>query len=381
MRQQFERPGDRQPDKVLQGRPVCVSSTFPLSTRFSTMPETHRYNDPPCGQVISAVFNRPGTLPQQHTDQRRSREQGERVDEPIHHAVRDIRVLVPNMTLGDQTPEIAPDRIPGPSEDLLQEPPVRLHRGQEFGLFADLHVSVPPVADHPSGEKLVVPRVQVILAHPKVVRETVDEFGVLENDGTVGSRPSGQTRNSTIDMGRARDFNVPDRQSESGQDFPNGHPFPARLDPLTRPDTTDLLILETSEGVGQERGRPDGIVIGKDDNVGRRVPDPVHHLETLVRQRDGQHADLVRVHRVGQLLKRALHGLLGDDDDLLGIPLEPRKGGLYTTTRRGQCQSAKRVRETSDPPLNSSPASMVGTIIVTSSLAIYVGFSGRGTGR
>jgi hypothetical protein len=31
--------------------------------------------------------------------------------------------------------------------------------------------------------------------------------------------------------------------------------------------------------------------------------------------------------------------------------------------------------------LNSSPASMVGTMIVTSSEAIYVGFSGRGTGR
>ena len=31
--------------------------------------------------------------------------------------------------------------------------------------------------------------------------------------------------------------------------------------------------------------------------------------------------------------------------------------------------------------LNSSPASIVGTIIVTSSEAMYVGFSGRGTGR
>jgi hypothetical protein len=35
----------------------------------------------------------------------------------------------------------------------------------------------------------------------------------------------------------------------------------------------------------------------------------------------------------------------------------------------------------SDSPLNSSPASMVGTMMVTSSLATYVGFSGSGMGR
>jgi hypothetical protein len=33
-------------------------------------------------------------------------------------------------------------------------------------------------------------------------------------------------------------------------------------------------------------------------------------------------------------LQGPLHGLFGDDDDLLGVSLEPRKGGLYRLQSR-----------------------------------------------
>jgi hypothetical protein len=284
--------------------------------------------------MISAILDRPRTLPQQHADQRRPGEQGERVDEPIDHAVRHVGMFMPDVPFRNQASEIAPHGVPGPSKDLLEEPPVRFHRGQQLGLFADLDVGVPSVADHPSGQELVVTRVQVIFAHPEIVGKAVNKFGILEDDGTVRGGPSGQARDTTVDMGRARNLDIPDRQPERGQNFPHGHPLAAWLDPLTRPDTSNLLILETSEHVGQQGRRPDGIVIGKDDDIRGSMPDPVNHLQSLVGQRDGQDSDLVRVDRVGELLQGPLHGLFGDDDDLLGVSLEPRKGGLYRLQSR-----------------------------------------------
>jgi hypothetical protein len=284
--------------------------------------------------MISAILDRPRTLPQQHADQRRPGEQGERVDEPIDHAVRHVGMFMPDVPFRNQASEIAPHGVPGPSKDLLEEPPVRFHRGQQLGLFADLDVGVPSVADHPSGQELVVTRVQVIFAHPEIVGKAVNKFGILEDDGTVRGGPSGQARDTTVDMGRARNLDIPDRQPERGQNFPHGHPLAAWFDPLTRPDTSNLLILETSEHVGQQGRRPDGIVIGKDDDIRGSMPDPVNHLQSLVGQRDGQDSDLVRVDRVGELLQGPLHGLFGDDDDLLGVSLEPRKGGLYRLQSR-----------------------------------------------
>jgi len=184
------------------------------------------------------------------------------------------------------------------------------------------------VADHPSGQELVVTRVQVILAHPEIMGESVDKLGVLEDDGPISSRSSGQTRDPSVDMSRTRDFYIPDGQPEGGQDLPHRHPIPTRLDPLTRPHPAYLLILETREDVGKQRRRPNRIIIRKDDDIRRRMPDPVDHLKTLVGERDGEDSDLVRIDRVGEFLQGSLHGLFSDDDDLLGIPFEPGKGGL-----------------------------------------------------
>ena len=211
---------------------------------------------------------------------------------------------------------------------MFQEPPVGFHGGEQFGFFADLNVGVPSVADHPSGQELVVTRVQVILAHPEIMGESVDKFRILEDDRSVSSSSSRKTRNSSIDMRRTRNLNIPDGQPESGQDLPHRHPIPTRLDPLTRPHPAYLLILETREDVGKQRRRPNRIIISKDDDIRGSMPDSVDHLKTLVGERDGENSDLVRIDRVGKFLQGTLHGLFSDDDDLLGITFQPGKGGL-----------------------------------------------------
>jgi len=80
--------------------------------------------------MISTLFDRFRTLGQQDADQSGSRQQRERVDEPINHAIRHIRVRRPNVSFRDETSEIASDRIPRPPEDLFQEPPIGFHGGE-----------------------------------------------------------------------------------------------------------------------------------------------------------------------------------------------------------------------------------------------------------
>jgi hypothetical protein len=72
---------------------------------------------------------------------------------------------------------------------LLEETPIRLHRTEQFCLFATLDVGVPSVADHPPRQELVVTRIKMIFAEPVVMREAVEELGIFENDGPVRSSP------------------------------------------------------------------------------------------------------------------------------------------------------------------------------------------------
>ena len=107
----------------------------------------------------------------------------------------------PDVTLHEQTSQIRSPRIPGPPQNLLKEPPVRLHRTEQLCLGAALHVRVPAMADHPARQELVVARVQLVLAQPVVVGETVKEFGVLEDDSAVGGCSAGETGQATVNVG------------------------------------------------------------------------------------------------------------------------------------------------------------------------------------
>ena len=278
--------------------------------------------------MVPSIILRPLTLRDQVEHETRPDEQRQRVEELVDHRVGDIRVSRPDVPLREDGPKVGSPRVSRPPEDLLDEPPVWLHRREELGLLAALDVRVPPVRDHPSGEELVVPRVEVVLSEPEVVGEAVEELGVLEDDGTVRGGSTGEAGDTAVDVGRGGDFDVSDRETEGGEDLPDGHLVPDGLDTLRGPDSADLLVLEAGEHRGQEGGRPDCVVVRKDDDVCRCVSYTVTHLESLVGEGDGEDADPLRVDGVGELLERAEHALLGDDDDLLGLADEPRVGGL-----------------------------------------------------
>ena len=134
------------------------------------------------------------------------------------------------------------------------------------------------MGNHPPSQKLVVARVQVVFAQPIIVSKTMNEFGVLENDRPVRGGTTGQATDAAVDMGRGRDFDVPNGQTESCEDFPNGEFLSDGLNPLRCTDATHFLVFETGENVGKEGRRPDGVIVGKNDNVRRNFLDSLDHL-------------------------------------------------------------------------------------------------------
>lgn len=132
--------------------------------------------------------------------------------------------------------------------------------------------------DHPSGEKLVVTRVEVIFAKPEIVGEAKEEVGIFQDDRTVRSCSTGKTWDTTIYMCGRSDLDVSDGQSERSEYLPDRHPMSTRLDPLTRADSADLLIFKTREDRGEEGRWPDRVVVCEDDDIGGCVSDTVGHL-------------------------------------------------------------------------------------------------------
>lgn len=182
------------------------------------------------------------------------------------------------------------------------------------------------MAHHPPRQKLVIARVELVLPQPVVVRETVQELWVFEDDRSVGSCTARKTWKTAIDMCAGANFDVTDRQTECREDLPNCHAFAHWLDTLTRAYASNLLVFKTCEHIWQKRRWPNSIVVCKDNDVCRGIPDTVCHLQPLVRERNGEDANTLRVNGVGKFLERNEHFLFGDDDDLFRFASKPTVG-------------------------------------------------------
>jgi hypothetical protein len=88
------------------------------------------------------------------------------------------------------------------------------------------------------------------------------------------------------------------------------------------------LVLETRQHIWQERWRPNGVIVGKNNDVGGSVLDTMAHLQTLVGEWDGENSYPFGVDLVGEVLERAEHFLLGDNENFLGLANKPAIGGL-----------------------------------------------------
>lgn len=124
------------------------------------------------------------------------------------------------------------------------------------------------------------------------------------------------------------DFDVTNCQTKCREDFPDRHACAHGLDTLTRAYASNLLVFETSKHVWQKRGWPNGVIICKDNDVCRGILDTMCHLQPLIRERDGEDANTVRINGVGKFLERNEHFLFGDDDDFFWVASKPAVGRL-----------------------------------------------------
>ena len=79
-----------------------------------------------------------------------------------------------------------------------------------------LHSHVPLVLDEPTGDELVVTRMQPILSKPSLVLEFKLKFRVSQNLSSIYSRSSTDAGHAAIDKGSGRGFNHSHRQAKVG---------------------------------------------------------------------------------------------------------------------------------------------------------------------
>jgi hypothetical protein len=154
------------------------------------------------------------------------------------------------------------------------------------------------MAHHPTRQKFIIARVELVLAEPVVVSETIEELRVFEDDSAVGGCAARETWKTTVDVRTRADFDVPDCQTESRKDFPYCHAFTYRLHALTGTNASNLLVLKACEHIWQHGRWPYSIIICEDNNICGSIPNPMGHLQSLIRERDGEDANAFWINSV-----------------------------------------------------------------------------------
>lgn len=276
----------------------------------------------------------------EHSDKDRAGEERQGIEDFIDHGERNVGVAAPDVALSKERTKVRTPCVAGPAQNLFEEAPIVLECREQFGLFAALCIGVPAVRHHPTREELVVSRVERIFAEPQIVGEAVLESRIFQDEGAVGGGATGETADAAVNVGRGRNLDIATRQAEASENLPEGLVAIGidSVDGLGGADTAHLEVLEAGEDVLEHSGLPNGIVVGKhQDLCGGRI-DALDHLKALVGFRDSAHPDALWIDFIGKLLKRAAHVGLGNNNDLFGFAGQPAASGdlkLFTGINRG----------------------------------------------
>ena len=172
-------------------------------------------------------------------------------------------------------------------------------RGQS-GLRCTLDGDPPAVIDQEASNKIViVSREEVDATKPFLATEVINELLALHNAGSDRRCSSRQTWDSPIDMRRRCNVKVPAFQVAGTEEFPDvGVGRTLGLREWTCPQSaygsllvegdqrftccSDLRVFECCDQIGQERGWPEHIVIGKHRDRGPHFFEALDHLKPLV---------------------------------------------------------------------------------------------------
>lgn len=250
--------------------------------------------------------------------------------------------LLPNVLLVEHTGQITAPVASRPPSTLLQELGVVFQGGLNFGFRVVLHEGLPAVRHHPTGNKVVIVRIQLVFAKPPfLVGERVGEHLILKDLGAICNTASGHARKATIHVRRSCTFKVASLQVQSSQEIVNAlrerrGSCPAQS--LTGDHTTvSLVLFKRSQNPRHSSTWPADIVIRKHGDRRANFWNGPSHLTPLVGVGDCKETDsrLGGGHSTQHALGLLLVGLDGDQQELIGPVFENCSDGLdqfITTT-------------------------------------------------
>lgn len=233
--------------------------------------------------------------------------------------------LLPNVFVVEHTGQVTAPVAPRPACTLLQEFRVVFKSGLDFGLGMVLHESLPAVVYHPSSDKVVIIRIQLIFAKPPfLIGETISEPFILKDFGAISNTASGHARKATIHMRRGCTIEVSSLQVQSPQEVidalrKGGRDCTAQS--LTGYHTTiSLILLKGRQDPRHDGAWPTHVIVSEHCDCCAYFWNGPGHLAPLIGVSDGKQADsrLRGGHRVQHVLSLLSIGLDCHQQKLVG---------------------------------------------------------------
>ena len=183
--------------------------------------------------------------------------------------------------------QVASPIAPRPAHALLQVLGIVLQDGLHLAFRVVLHVCLPAVRKHPSGDEIVVVCIESIFAKPPgLVGEVVGEIVVAENFAAVRHCAAGHAGNPTIYKRRCCTVKIPSFKVQSTEKAPDSLGGKERVflapQTLAGHHSPILLILKGRQHPSQRVSRPGHIVVGEDDDFRVDFGNCASHLSSLV---------------------------------------------------------------------------------------------------
>lgn len=222
-----------------------------------------------------------------------------------------------------------------PSCTLFQELRVVFQRSLDLGFRVVLHEGFPAMRHHPTGNEVVIVRIQLVFAEPPfLIGEGIGEHFILENLGAICDTASRHARQAAIHVRRSCTLKISALQVQGTQEIVDalGERWrSSTAQTLTGHHTTvPLVLLEGSQNPRHGSTRPAHVVIRKDCNGRADFWDGPSHLTALIGVSNGEQTNprLGRGHGMEHVLSLLPIGLDCHQKKLVGPVVENCPDGL-----------------------------------------------------
>lgn len=194
-----------------------------------------------------------------------------------------------------------------------------------------LDVGLPSMRHRPSGDEVIVVRVEVVAAEPRLVGEAKGEGLVLEHVGPIGHCPTREAWQASVHMRTSSTVEIPPLQIQCPKiivDPLRWARFLCSAQALTSPHPTHARILKRCKYPMEDLRGPCNIVICEDGDVCLDFWYGSSHLTSFVGLRYAENADTGGLHAFDHLPGTFEIHIDGDQQNFKRLCAEERLNGL-----------------------------------------------------